>query len=73
MSTAEPSADLPRSRVVPRQQAVGQQTIRVGVPDCGASGIETHTAPDGRVMSIDVRCGCGEMIRILCQYQEPPQ
>jgi hypothetical protein len=74
MTTDTPAADnsAPRPRVVQRQLAVGEETIRVGAPQCGAPRIETHLGADGHVSAIDVHCRCGEVLRIICQYTKEP-
>ena len=65
--------DIRPRAVVPRQRVnVGPQATRVVVPGCQSDHepqIQVITNSE-RIEAIEVTCGCGRRIRLVCQYDE---
>lgn len=68
--SADPTAD-PLSVVHSGCVKLSGEAVRVGAPQAPPKAqprIELVRADDGTVRAIDITCGCGEKIRVLCEY-----
>jgi hypothetical protein len=66
-SPATPTCVIPANHV---RQA--EQVVRVAVPRPGPNGEPTvEVVREGEVIrAVDVTCGCGQTIRLLCRYDQ---
>ena len=65
------AGDAPGGRLVSHAQIqLLQESVRVGVRDerSHADPVVNVTRQGDRVQRIEVRCGCGEVIQIDCEY-----
>lgn len=62
--------------VIGRRVQVGSGAIRVGAPTPAKPARQEPKIQlireDGIIQAIDVTCGCGEKIRIRCDYTDTP-
>ena len=66
------------SSIVKKDAVRSAEPLMVGAPAVGAAGIPAHDAGQVRLLEqtpsgalIEVRCGCGKMIKVNCLYSAP--